>query len=73
MLLTNLRPGQWGRVVSLQGENHRLQELGFVQGAAVQCLFAAPAGDPVAYAVGGVTVALRREDARGIGLSEIWD
>lgn len=51
----------------------RLQDLGFVAGERVRCLFRSPLGDPTAYEICGVTVALRKGDARRIGLREIWD
>ena len=46
----------------------RLLDLGFVPGSTVQALQAAPWGDPVAYAVRGAVIALRRRDASGISI-----
>ena len=44
-------------------------DLGFIPGAPVSALQAAPWGDPVAYGVRGAVIALRREDARRILIS----
>ena len=44
----------------------RMRDLGFVPGAPVSALQAAPWGDPVAYGVRGAVIALRREDARRV-------
>lgn len=55
--------------VSRGGElRARLMDLGFTPGARVECLFAAPSGDPRAYLVRGSVIALRGSDAAGIGL-----
>lgn len=44
----------------------RLQDIGFVKGAEVCCLFVSPLGDPTAYRVKETTVALRKEEASKI-------
>ena len=67
--LDRLAPGRKATVASLQapeGERLRLLELGFVPGRTVAALQAAPWGDPVAYAVCGAVIALRRDDASRI-------
>ena len=50
------------------GKRRRMLDLGFVPGSAVRALQESPWGDPVAYAVGGAVIALRREDARQIAI-----
>lgn len=51
--------------ISVQGPmRRRLQDLGFVSGAQVECLGKSPLGDPSAYGVRGAVVVLRRRDAR---------
>ena len=59
-------PGPMGR---------RLLDIGFTEGTRVQCLYAAPSGEPRAYLVRGAVIALRREDAARVRLLEdsIWD
>ena len=50
--LSQLRPGQRGRVTSLVSPGamrRRLQDMGLVEGTNVECVFRSPAGDPAAY------------------------
>ena len=49
-----------------EDQRRRLQELGFVPGGRVEVVQESPWGDPVAYAVCGAVIALRRSDARQI-------
>ena len=59
-------PGPMGR---------RLLDIGFTEGTRVQCLYAAPSGEPRAYLVRGAVIALRRENAARVRLLEdsIWE
>lgn len=41
----------------------RLQDLGFVKGAIVECVLESPLGDPAAYYVKGSLIALRSEES----------
>lgn len=50
------------------GQRRRMLDLGFVPGAAVTPVQESPWGDPVAYAVCGAVIALRRADARLIAV-----
>ena len=47
-------------------QRRRLQELGFVPGAQVECVGTSPLGDPKAYQLRGTVIALRRRDARPV-------
>lgn len=47
-----------------------LMELGFLPGARVLALAAAPGGDPRVYRVDGADLALRRETARHLTLDD---
>ena len=47
-------------------QRRRLQELGFVTGAQVECVGTSPLGDPRAYQLRGTVIALRRRDARPV-------
>jgi len=53
----------------------RLLDIGFTEGTQVQCLYAAPSGEPRAYLVRGAVIALRREDAARVHIMEegIWE
>lgn len=70
--LAELNPGESGRVLDLTTTGpmrRRLFDLGLVPGTQVQVLFASPSGDPVAYAVRGAVIALRRQGAKQILLA----
>lgn len=41
----------------------RLQDVGLIEGANVQCLHVSPAGNPKAYGILGAVIAIRNEDA----------
>ena len=47
-------------------ERRRMLDLGLVRGTEVEALQKSPSGDPVAYAIRGAVIALRREDAAKI-------
>lgn len=67
--LDRLETGQTAVVSHLLAPNSeqlRLMELGFIPGRTVSALQTAPWGDPVAYAVCGAVIALRRSDASQI-------
>ncbi len=64
--LSDLRAGERAVVRDLDasGETRRrLQDIGLIQGTAVECLRRSPLGDPVAYRIRGAVMALRRTDA----------
>ncbi len=69
--LADLAPGESGTVRDVSHqlpalERRRLIELGFYPGTPVQATMDSPLGDPVAYEVRQMTVALRQEQARMI-------
>ena len=67
--LCSLRPKQKGlvRTLTTQGPmRRRLQDIGLVPGALVECRGRSPSGDPTAYFVCGAAIALRKEDAEGV-------
>lgn len=73
--LSALPPGTAARVVQLNTPGdmrRRLLDMGLVEGARVESLFAGPSGDPVAYLVKGAVVALRAEDARTVLVRGEW-
>ena len=67
--LSQLAPGQRARVLGVTSQGampRRLQELGLLAGAWVECLGKSPLGDPAAYRVRGAVIALRQDDARAV-------
>ena len=72
--LSRLAPGERARVVGVASQGaarRRLQELGLLAGAWVECLGKSPLGDPAAYWVRGAVIALRRDDARAVTVQPI--
>lgn len=72
MTLRQLSPGESSSIAALEltgQRRRRLMELGFVPGAPITALQAAPWGDPVAYGICGAVIALRREDADRITIT----
>lgn len=67
--LSQLSPGQSGRVVRIEGvggARQRLQEMGLVRGTPVQFVRAAPLGDPIEVRVRGYSLSLRRQEADAV-------
>ena len=67
--LGQLHPGEHAVILSLETEGpmrRRLLDLGLVRHTAITCLGRSPGGDPSAYEVHGMVVALRAADCRGI-------
>ena len=70
--LDQLKLGQSATIKSLEIEGikrRRLQDLGFIEGSAVQAVYASPAGNPTAYLIRGTMLALRNEDAKQIKIT----
>ena len=73
--LASMHPGQCGRIAGIHVKEdigRRLKDMGFVHGAGIECVYAGPFGDPVAYFVKGTLIAVRNEDAEKIDV-EIED
>jgi DtxR family Mn-dependent transcriptional regulator len=71
--LDSLKMGESGRVTGLMArcrgvERRRLLDLGIVPGTLVTAELVSPSGDPTAYRVRGALIALRKEQARLIGI-----
>lgn len=71
MRLSQLKEGQSAQVVRLRlagAMRRRLYDLGMIPGTSVKRLQTAPAGSPIAYAVRGAVIALRKKDARNVAV-----
>ncbi len=69
-LLWDMKIGERGKVIEIGQEcalRRRLMELGFVEDGEVLCVGKSPLGDPKAYGVRGIVVALR-----GVEGKQIW-
>lgn len=72
--LSELKPGEQGRVVSISpackgAERRRMMDLGIVPGTIIRAEMVSPSGDPTAYLIRGALIALRQEQAALINVS----
>ncbi len=71
--LDQLRPGQRGRIVAIQGEDalvQRLLEMGLLEGQELEVLSFAPLGDPLEIRLGDYRLSLRRREAARVLVEE---
>ena len=64
--LDQLRPGQRGRILGMQGADvliQRLMEMGLLEGDEVELIGFAPLGDPLEVRLGDYRLSLRRTEA----------
>lgn len=69
--LDQIALGQDAEIIYLNAPEEfraRLMSLGFIPGSRVKAVLESPWGDPVAYEICGAVIALRRTDARTIGV-----
>lgn len=74
MLLCELKPGQFGKVIKINGQSpiiSRLTEIGFTKGATTECLMRSPFSEPTAYLICGTAVALRETDSKNIVIERV--
>ncbi len=67
--MNNMKKGETGTVISQNAPDNirrRLQDIGIVEGAKIQCVLKSPLGDPKAYRVRGAVVAIRAKDSSDI-------
>jgi len=72
--LSALAPGESGRVLGLECEGftrRRLLDLGLTPGSRVDCCYAGPFGEPVAYRVSGALIALRPDQADEVRIERL--
>ena len=68
-LLTELEPGEKGRIVKIGGKgsiHRRLLDMGLVSGSEVEMERVAPLGDPIEIKIKGYNLSLRKEEAASI-------
>jgi len=68
-LLTELEPGEKGRIVKIGGTggiHRRLLDMGLVSGSEVKMERVAPLGDPIEIKIKGYNLSLRKEEASSI-------
>jgi Fe2+ transport system protein FeoA len=72
--LAQLRPGQRGRIINVDGADslvQRLVEMGLLDGEEIEVIAVAPLGDPVEVRLHDFRLSLRRNDAAHIWLSPL--
>jgi Fe2+ transport system protein FeoA len=71
--LDQLRPGQRGQILAVEGTDglvQRLLEMGLLEGEWVEVVGIAPLGDPLDIRLGDYRLSLRRNEARRVRLKE---
>ena len=71
--LSELPLGKTGRILSLGNDEilcRRLRSLGVGEESRIRPAFTSPFGDPIAYEVQGIVIALRRQDSGQIVVEE---
>lgn len=66
LTLDMISPGESAVMTGTSAEKsmrRRLRDIGFCDGETVECVMRSPLGDPSAYLVRGVLIALRSEDS----------
>ena len=74
MNLSDIKPRHYGIVTVFAKSSQirrRLQDLGVIRGTKIECSSRIPLGDPSAYLIRKTIIALRREDAEQIYISEV--
>ena len=67
--LSDIKAGEEVIISHIKGSGAfraRLSEMGFVEGKSVKKIFSAPIGNPIVFELMGSKIALRREEARNI-------
>ena len=70
MNLSNLKPGEQGRILKLDSNigpiRRRLMDMGVIPGEVIKIEKVAPMGDPIEVTIKGYNLSLRKGEARGI-------
>lgn len=64
--LNELKIGDEAVIAQLPENNRRLMDIGLIKGTTVKCVLKSPLGNPAAYKIRGVVIAIRDEDAKNI-------
>lgn len=65
--LSEMEPGEEGRIIKIETKQKRLMDMGIVKGAEIKVIRKASLGDPVEFFLRGYNLSLRKEDA-----SVVW-
>ena len=53
------------------GIRRRMQDIGFLDGVVIKCLFRGVSGEPAAFLISGAVIALRREEMQKIRIEPV--
>lgn len=70
--MNSLIPGESatvGEILHTGDMRRRLQDIGLIRGTPVECVGRSPLGDPAAFRIRGVIIALRDSDTALIGIT----
>jgi len=72
MNLSNLKPGQQGKILKLDSSigpiRRRLMDMGVIPGETIKVEKVAPMGDPIEVTVKSYNLSLRKNEAKGIDI-----
>ncbi len=74
MLLSELKPGEYGIVKKIGGSgaiHRRLLSMGLLPGAIVRVVRISPLGDPIEYEIRGFFISLRKQEATNVEVDKI--
>ena len=74
MTLNELRIGQHGRIVNVEGSDGiaiRLLEMGLTEGEDISVIAFAPLGDPIEFLVRGYRLSLRKTEAMRVTVEAV--
>ncbi len=70
MNLSNLKPGQQGKILKLDSSigpiRRRLMDMGVIAGETIRVEKVAPMGDPIEVSIKNYNLSLRKNEAKGI-------
>jgi len=70
MNLSNLKPGEQGRILKLDSSigpiRRRLMDMGVIVGETIKVKKVAPLGDPIEVTIKSYSLTLRKNEAKGI-------
>jgi len=70
MNLSNLKPGQQGKILKLDSSigpiRRRLMDMGVIAGETIRVEKVAPMGDPIEVSIKSYNLSLRKNEAKGI-------
>ncbi|NTV51085.1 MAG: ferrous iron transport protein A [Geobacteraceae bacterium] len=75
MNLSNLKPGEQGRILKLDSNigpiRRRLMDMGVIVGETIKVEKVAPMGDPIEVTIKSYSLTLRKNEAKGIEIELI--